>query len=332
MIDFCLVGAGFIGPVHAANLAARPRARLSWVVDLDAKAATTLAGKYGARATPDLAQALADAAVRAVIVCTPPRTHVTIVEAAARAGKAVFCEKPVDLDLARIDRCSEVLERTGVPFFVAFNRRFDPSHRALHDAIRAGEIGRPEMLIVSSRDPEISPPDQVAATPYGIFYDTMIHDFDMARFLLSDEPVEAFARTACMLDERENPHRDPDTAMVVLKMRSGALVHVNSSFRAVYGYDQRIEAFGEKGMLISDNWQATTLERWGHDGIRRDPLLHFFIDRYAESYRRELDAFVEALESSALPSIGLDDGRRALVIAEAAVRSAKTGAPVALPS
>jgi myo-inositol 2-dehydrogenase/D-chiro-inositol 1-dehydrogenase len=330
MIDFCLVGAGFIGPVHAANLAAHPGARLSWVVDLDAKAGKALADEHGVRASTSLAEALADPAVRAVIVCTPPRTHVAIIEAAANAGKAIFCEKPVDLDLARVDACREVLARTGVPFFVAFNRRFDPSHRALHDALRAGEIGRPEMLILSSRDPEISPPDAVAATPYGIFYDTMIHDFDMARWLLSDEPVEIVARTACMLDEKENPHRDPDTAMVVLRMAGGALVHVNSSFRAVYGYDQRIEVFGARGMLISDNQRATTVERYGKDGVRRDPLLHFFIDRYAESYRRELDAFVRAIEAGTSPSIGLDDGRRALMIAEAGVRSARSGAPVAL--
>lgn len=332
MINFCLVGAGFIGPVHAANLAAHPAARLSWVVDLDAKAAKALAEKYGARASTGLAEALADSDVRAVIVCTPPRTHVTIIEATANAGKAIFCEKPVDLDLARVDRCQEVLARTGVPFFVAFNRRFDPSHRALHDALRKNEIGRPEMLILSSRDPEISPPDAVAATPFGIFYDTMIHDFDMARWLLADEPVEIYARTACMLDEKENPHRDPDTAMVVLRMAGGALVHVNSSFRAVYGYDQRIEVFGANGMLISDNQRATSVERFGKDGIRRDPLLHFFIDRYACSYRAELDAFVQALASGRAPSVGLDDGRRALMIAEAGVRSAKSGVPVALPA
>jgi len=332
MIDFCLVGAGFIGPIHAANLAAHPATRLAWVVDLDAKAGKALADKYGARASADLAEALADPAVRAVVVCTPPRTHVAIIEAAANAGKAVFCEKPVDLDLARVDRCKEVLARTSVPFYVAFNRRFDPSHRAVHDALRAGEIGRAEMLILSSRDPEISPPDAVAATPYGIFYDTMIHDFDMARWLLADEPVEIYARTACMLDENDNPHRDPDTAMVVLRMKGGALVHVNSSFRAVYGYDQRIEVFGANGMLISENQRATTVERFGKDGVRRDPLLHFFIDRYARSYALELDAFVQALASGVEPSIGLDDGRRALMIAEAGVRSAKTGAPVALPA
>lgn len=248
----------------------------------------------------------------------------------ARAGKAIFCEKPIDLDLARVEACADVLGQTRVPFCVGFNRRFDPTHHALHDAIRAGEIGRPEMLILSSRDPEISPPAYVAAMPYGIFYDTMIHDFDMLRWLLQDEPVEIYARTACMLDTKENPHRDPDTAMVLLRMAKGALVHVNSSFRSMYGYDQRIEAFGEKGMLISGNQTRTTLERHDKDSIRCDPLLHFFIDRYAESYRRELDAFIQAIETRTPPPVGIDDGRRALTIAEAGVRSARTGAPVVL--
>jgi len=264
------------------------------------------------------------------MICTPPRTHAAIIERAARAGKAVFCEKPVDLDLGRVDACAQVLQATGVPFFVAFNRRFDPSHRALFDAIRAGDIGQPEMLVLSSRDPEISPPDYVAAMPFGIFYDTMIHDFDMVRWLLAEEPVEITARTACMLDAKDNPHRDPDTAMVLLKMASGALVHVNSSFRAVYGYDQRIEAFGSKGMLISRNHQPTALERFDASGIRQDPLLRFFIERYAESYARELDDFVRAIEARRPPSIGLEDGRRALQMAEAAVASAKSGAPIAL--
>jgi myo-inositol 2-dehydrogenase/D-chiro-inositol 1-dehydrogenase len=331
MLEFCLVGGGFIGPLHAANIAAHPAARLSWVVDLDAGVAGALATKHGAQATTDLDAALADPAVGAVMICTPPRAHAAIIERAARAGKAIFCEKPVDLDLSRVDACAKALDATGAPFFVAFNRRFDPSHRALFDAIRAGEIGRPEMLVLSSRDPEISPPDYVAAMPYGIFYDTMIHDFDMVRWLTADEPVEVVARTACMLDSIENPHRDPDTAMVMLKMASGALVHVNSSFRAVYGYDQRIEAFGEKGMLISRNKQPTTLERYAAGSIRQDPLLRFFIERYAESYARELDDFIRAIDERRAPSINLDDGRRALMIAEAAVASAKSGAPVDLP-
>jgi len=331
MIDFCLVGGGFIGPLHAANIAAHPRARLRWIVDINVAAAEVLAHKHGGKPTDDLAMALADPNVRAVMICTPPRTHASIIECAARAGKAVFCEKPIDLDMGRVVACREVLESTRVPFHVGFNRRYDPSHRALFDALRAGEIGKPEMMILSSRDPEISPPDYVAAMPFGIFYDTMIHDFDMVRWLTADEPVEIVARTACMLDAGENPHRDPDTAMVMLRMAGGALVHVNSSFRAVYGYDQRIEVFGERGMLISNNRQPTTLERFTADGVRRDPLLRFFTERYAESYALELDAFIEAISAGRASSIGFEDGRRALAIADAAVASANSGAAVATP-
>ena len=163
MIDFCLVGGGFIGPLHAANIARHPNARLRWIVDVNTAAAEALAGKFGGQPTANLDDALADPAVRAVMICTPPRTHAAIIERAARAGKAVFCEKPIDLDLGRVDTCGKVLDATRTPFFVGFNRRFDPSHRALFDAIRAGEIGALEMLVLSSRDPEISPPDYVAA-------------------------------------------------------------------------------------------------------------------------------------------------------------------------
>jgi len=328
VIGFCLVGGGFIGPLHAANIAARDDAKLAWVVDLNTSAAESLGVRFGAQTTAELDRALADPAVHAVMICTPPRTHVALIERAAKAGKAIFCEKPVDLDIAKVDVCAETIARTGVPFFVAFNRRFDPTHRALFDAIRAGDIGRPEMLLLSSRDPEISPPDYVAQMPYGIFYDTMIHDFDMVRWLLADEIVEVFARVACMLDASENPHRDPDTTMVQLKMKGGALVHVNSSFRATYGYDQRIEAFGEKGMLLSRNQQPTSLERHSAQGIRQDPLLRFFIERYAESYRRELDAFIGALKDGTRPPIGVADGRAALAVADAAVASVRSGSAI----
>ena len=330
MLNFCLVGAGFIGPVHAANIAARGDAALAWVVDLSEATGRPLAIRHGARFTTQLDDALADPSLGAVLICTPPRTHAAIIERAARAGKAIFCEKPVDLDMRRVEECARVVATAGVPFHVGFNRRYDPTHRALHDAIRNGDIGRAEMLVLSSRDPEISPPDYVAAMPYGIFYDTIIHDFDMVRWLTGEEAVEIVARTAVMLDARENPHRDPDTAMVMLTMASGALVHINSSFRATYGYDQRIEAFGEKGMLVSRNHQPTSLERYDALGIRQDPLLRFFIERYAESYVRELADFVDAVTRRRAPSITLDDGRRALALADAAVESAKSGAPVAI--
>ncbi len=324
MIGFALIGAGFIGPVHAGNIAAHPRARLRAVVDLNAEAAATLAARHGA-AVATLDAVLADPAIDAVVICTPAHTHADIVIRAARAGKAIFCEKPIDLDLGKVAACEAVLEQTGVPFCIGFNRRFDPSHAALRAAVAAGEIGAPEMLIVTSRDPEISPPDYVAQMPYGIFYDTMIHDFDMARWIMGEEPVQVFARATALMDATANPHRDPDTAMVVMTMRSGALVHINSSFRAIYGYDQRIEAFGAGGMLISRNHARTTLERYGVDRVSRATPPYFFIDRYREAYAAELDSFVTALETGARPAIGAADGRRALVIAYAAVESARSG-------
>jgi myo-inositol 2-dehydrogenase/D-chiro-inositol 1-dehydrogenase len=329
MMSFCLVGAGFIGPVHAANIAAHPRATLKYVVDLDREAAERVATRHGA-AVANLGEALADPRLDAVVICTPPRTHAPLINMAALASKAILCEKPIDLDLAKVDECGAVLRKTGVPFFVGFNRRFDPTHRALFDAVRRGDIGRTEMLVISSRDPEISPPDYVAAMPYGIFYDTMIHDFDMARWITGAEPVEVYARTAVVLDEKSNPHRDPDTAMVVLTLADGGLVHVNSSFRAVYGYDQRIEAFGATGMLISENRQPTALVRYGADGIRQDPLFHFFIERYAQAYAAELDHFIVSMERVQPPAIGFEDGRRALALAYAAMESAKSGRPVAV--
>jgi myo-inositol 2-dehydrogenase / D-chiro-inositol 1-dehydrogenase len=327
-LQFCLVGAGIIGPVHARNIARHPAARLAWVVDIDEQVGRSLADRHGARFTQRLDEALADASVDAVLICTPPRTHAAIIERAARAGKAIFCEKPVDLDIARVDACARTLAETRAPFHVGFNRRYDPSHRALHDAMRNGDIGRAEMLVLSSRDPEIAPPSYVAAMPYGIFYDTIIHDFDAVRWLTSDEPAEIFARTAVMQDVTANPHRDPDTAMVMLTMRSGTLVHINASFGAVYGYDQRIEAFGARGMLVSRNHQPTRLERYDATGIRQDPLLRFFVERYAESYVRELDDFIDAVATGRAPSVTLEDGRRALALADAAVASAKSGCAV----
>lgn len=331
MIEVCLVGAGFIGPVHARNIAAHKGAHLRYVVDLDAAAAKRIVGRHGGKAAT-LTEALEDKALDAVIICTPPRTHAALIEQAARAGKAIFCEKPIDLDIGRVESCGRLLADKGTPFFVGFNRRFDPTHRALHKEVLAGEIGAIEMLVISSRDPEISPPDYVAQMPYGIFYDTMIHDFDMARWLTGSEVIEVVARTSVRLDAAMNPHRDPDTAMVLLTMASGALVHVNSSFRAVYGYDQRIEAFGEKGMLISRNRQPTLLERHTAGGIRQDPLQHFFIERYEEAYRAELDHFIGCLEKGQAPEIGFVDGRQALAVAYAAMESAKSGKPVKLAS
>ena len=215
MQQFCLVGAGFIGPVHAGNIARHPRAKLRYVVDLKADAASVLALAHGAEVVT-LDVALADPAIAAVVICTPAHSHAAIIIRAALAGKAIFCEKPIDLDLGKVDEVETTLSRTGVPFFIGFNRRFDPSHAALRAAVKADEIGRLEMLVISSRDPEISPPEYLQEMPYGIFYDTMIHDFDIVRWIMNEEPKQIFARASAMMDSIANPHREPDTAMVVV--------------------------------------------------------------------------------------------------------------------
>ena len=332
LIDFCLVGGGFIGPLHAANIAAHPSARLAWVVDLDAAAADKLAGKYGARATSNLDAALADPAVGAVMICTPPRTHAPIIERAARAGKAVFCEKPVDLDLARVDACAKVLEATGTPFFVAFNRRFDPSHRALFDAIRAGDIGRPEMLVLSSRDPEISPPDYVAAMPYGIFYDTMIHDFDMVRWLLRrgagrDRRAHRVHAGRGRESAPRSRHGDGDADDGERRARARQFELPRGLRLRPADRGLRLEGHADLAQPPAD--RARALRR------RRDPprpaaaVLHRALRAVVRARARR---FHSGDRNRQAPSIGLDDGRRALRIAEAAVASAKSGAPVRINS
>jgi myo-inositol 2-dehydrogenase/D-chiro-inositol 1-dehydrogenase len=328
MLGFAVFGAGRIGALHAANVATHPAAKLVSVYDVRRPAAEALSGRLGAKAAPSVEAALADRAVGAALIASSTDTHVDLITAAARAGKAVFCEKPIDLDIGRVERCRKEIAGTGVPVQIGFNRRYDASHRALRDAVRAGEIGEPELVIISSRDPEPASADFLK-TSGGLFRDMMIHDFDMARFVLGEEPVEVFAAGSVKVDPAIGAIGDVDTAMVTMKTASGVLVHINNSRRAVYGYDQRIEAFGSMGMLLSDNRRATTLERHTERATAaKEPLLRFFIERYAEAYARELDDFIAAVEKGAPPAVGFEDGRRALILADAAFESNRIGRPV----
>ncbi|MBE9553028.1 MAG: Gfo/Idh/MocA family oxidoreductase, partial [Proteobacteria bacterium] len=245
MIDVCQFGAGRIGKIHAASIAAHPGARLRYVVDVDRQAAAELAEAYGADVV-EAAAALADASVGAVVVASSTDTHADVAEAAARAGKAIFCEKPIDLDIGRVDACLSALKQNGASMFVGFNRRFDPSFAALHGAIRDGRVGKVEMVSITSRDPAPPPLDYIKVSG-GLFRDMTIHDFDMARWLLGEEPVEVFATGSCLIDLGIGQAGDIDTALVTLKTGSGALCQISNSRRAVYGYDQRIEVLGEKG-------------------------------------------------------------------------------------
>ena len=327
MFRFGLLGAGRIGKMHARNLAAHPRADLCGIYDVDPEASGEVADATRSRVY-DSVDELLDSSVEAVLIATSTDTHCDLIERAARAGKAVLCEKPIHLDIQRVDRCGEVTKASGVPVQIGFNRRFDPSHAALRRAAADGDIGRLELAVITSRDPAPPPLDYLRVSG-GLFRDMMIHDFDIARFLFAEEPVEVTAMGGVLVDPAIGEIGDVDSAMVTMRMASGALCQINCSRRCAYGYDQRIEMFGEKGMLISANPTMTNLQRYNSTSTGAgDRLHHFFIERYAQSYIHEIDAFIDALTGGYDPSPSFEDGRRALMLADAALESAKSGRTV----
>jgi myo-inositol 2-dehydrogenase/D-chiro-inositol 1-dehydrogenase len=326
MISFCQFGAGRIGAIHAGNIARHKQARLAHIVDVSAAAAEALAKETGALVSTQQA-ALADPKVDAVVIASSTDTHADLIEAAAKAGKAIFCEKPIHLDRARVEACLAVVRKSGVPLMLGFNRRFDPNFARLQAQLAAGRIGKLELLAITSRDPG-PPPVAYIKVSGGLFRDMMIHDLDMARWLLAEEPVEVFAAASCLVDPAIGAAGDVDTAVVTLRTASGTLCQISNSRRASYGYDQRIEAHGAKGMLRAGNVHESTVEFAGAEGVVGEKPLHFFLERYAEAYRHELDHFIKAVtEKTPLRTTG-EDGLRALVLADAAVESAKTGKAV----
>ncbi len=331
-LRIALIGAGRIGQVHAKNVAQSESAHLAWVVDVDRDAAQRLAERYGAQGTTEPRRAFDDDAVDAVIIASPTPTHVELIVAAANQRKAIFCEKPIDLDLDRVDDALEAVERAEVPFFVGFNRRFDPSFSRLKAQLATGRIGRLELLAITSRDP--SPPStEYLARSGGLFADMMIHDFDMARWLLGEEPVEIFATASTLVDPVIAELGDVDTALVTLRTDSGALCQISNSRRAAYGYDQRVEVHGAAGMLIAENAATNTVSRFTEAGLARDPAPRFFVERYAEAYRAELEHFVQAIRTDGLPLlVGPEDGRQALVLAHAAQEALSRRRAVPVPT
>lgn len=320
MIGVAVLGCGRIGRVHARNLARQRRARLVTVFDTQADATRQTAAELGVASARSLDEVLSDRAVAAVIVATPTDTHVPLLTASVRAGKAVLCEKPIDLDLERARACWSELAPHEPRVMIGFNRRFDPSFKALHERLRGGEIGRLELAIITSRDPA-PPPAAYLKTSGGLMRDMTIHDFDMARYLAGDmAELQAFA--ANLVDAGIGELNDVDTAVLSLRARSGALVQINNSRRCVYGYDQRIEAFGAAGMLRAENQHPTSVESSSaaHTGAR-DPVLNFFIERYAQAYQAELDSFISSVEEGREMSPDFADGLAALQLADAAERS-----------
>lgn len=323
MYSIALFGAGRIGQLHAANIAAHQDARLSHVIDLNPEAAQKLAETYGATPT-DEAAVFGDPDVDIVFIASATPTHADLIDKGVRAGKAVFCEKPVDLSLKRVNECLDVVEAEQGRVFLGFNRRFDPNMAHLKRALEAGEIGRLELLTIASRDPD-APPVGYLKESGGLFRDMTIHDFDMARWLLGQEPVRVQAMASSLVDPAIAGVGDVDTAVVSLQCADGSLAVITNSRRAVYGYDQRVEAHGAEGMLAVENVPESTLVRADRAGVTRQKPLYFFTERYGDSYRRELDALIAMVREDAMPAVSTADGKRALELADAAYTSLSTG-------
>ncbi|MFN3146669.1 MAG: inositol 2-dehydrogenase [Paracoccaceae bacterium] len=318
-VSFAILGAGRIGRVHARAVATTEGARLAAIADPVAEAAQEVATQYGCdiRSIDEIA---ASADVDAVVICTPTDTHADLIERFARAGKAVFCEKPVDLSIARVQACLKVVEETGATLMVGFQRRFDPDFGALKAAIDAGRIGKVEMVTLTSRDPGPPPYDYITRSG-GIFRDMTIHDFDVARWLLGEEVETVMAAASVLVDDKIGELGDFDSVNVILTTASGRQATITNTRRATYGYDQRIEVHGSAGSVSAENHREARIEIATEAGYTRPPLLNFFMSRYVAAYANEIAAFVAALRDGTPPPTTGQDGLMALALAEAAVRS-----------
>ncbi|MBX3598225.1 MAG: inositol 2-dehydrogenase [Rhizobiaceae bacterium] len=327
-VRFGLLGAGRIGKVHAKAVASNPDAVLVAVADAFVSAAEDLAAPYGAEVR-SIEHIETSKDIDAVVICTPTDTHADLIERFARAGKAIFCEKPIDLDVKRVRECLKVAKDADATLMVGFNRRFDPHFAAVRKAIDEGAIGEVEMVTIISRDPGAPPVDYIKRSG-GIFRDMTIHDFDMARFLLGEEPVRVSANAAVLVDKAIGQAGDFDSVSVILQTASGKQAIISNSRRATYGYDQRIEVHGSKGMVAAENQRPVSIELANATGYTRPPLHDFFMTRYTEAYANEIAAFIDAMTKGKKAEPSGADGLAALVLADAAVKSVKEGRAIEL--
>ncbi|MGE0045735.1 MAG: inositol 2-dehydrogenase [Hyphomonadaceae bacterium] len=321
-----LLGAGRMGQIHGPNAAHHPGLTLAAIVDPNRALAAPLAAQTGAEVA-ELGAVLADKSIEGIIVASSTDMHLEHAVAALSAGKIVFCEKPVDLDLAKARAAAKTF--AGAPFLLGFNRRFDPHFQALKAKIDEGAIGKLETLSLINHDPA-SPPADFVPRSGGLFKDFTIHDLDLARWLLDEEPSQIFAMASCLVDPEIGRMGDVDTARVMLKTPSGRLCVIANTRRSGMGYDQRVEAFGSNGMANVANVRNDTVEAQNEAGGQSAPVPYNFLARYMQSYAAEVDHFAEMMAGRARPRVGYEDGIAALVLAEAAGLSAKTNAPVDL--
>ncbi len=323
-----VLGAGRIGLVHAENASFRvPGAEVAIVADLSKEAAARCAAQVKApKATGSVEEVLADKSVDAVVIATSTDTHARLITEAARAGKHIFCEKPIDFDLAKIDAALAEVKKAGVLFQIGFNRRFDPSFQRARELVAGGKIGKPQVLRITSRDPK-PPPIEYVKVSGGLFTDMTIHDFDMARWMMGEEVDELFALGANLVDPAIKDAGDIDTAVISLRYGSGALGTIDNSRKAIYGYDVRVEVFGSDGIVSVGNVAPTSVSVGGTEGYTADGPLFWFVQRFEQAYVNELRRFVECVQKGTQPSAGANDGRMPLLLARAANRSLKEGRP-----
>ena len=326
-----LIGAGRIGRIHAGNLANRiPNARLVAVADIDLEAAKSLTAELNIEtAVSDYAQLLENGDLQAVVISSATDTHAQIIMEAAAAGKHIFCEKPLALELSRIDDALDAVEAAGVKLQVGFNRRFDPNYRKVREMAAEGKIGEPQILRITSRDTE-PPPLEFVKVSGGIFLDMTIHDFDMARYITGSEIEEIYVIGAVMIDPRIEELGDLDTVIITLRFENGVIGTIDNSRKAVYGYDQRIELFGSEGMISTENETPDRHSLSNADGIQKPLPLHFFLERYIESYLREMQSFVDCVQNDTPPEVTGADGRAPVVSGLAARLSYDENRPVSL--
>lgn len=324
-----IVGAGRIGALHAQLLSSRVvGAQVVAVADVNAEAAQRVAASVGAR-SDDVAALIAAPDVDIVAVCSSTDTHVAVVEQAVAAGKAVFCEKPLSLDLTAVEHVIGLVEAAGIPFMMGFNRRFDPGHSSVRDAVVSGAVGEPNLVRITSRDPA-PPPLEYVKVSGGLWVDMMIHDFDMATFLVDSPVREVYAVGAVRVDPAIGDAGDVDTGVVVLTHDDGTITTIDNSRRATYGYDQRVEVLGSLGMATSGNRNLHEGAIHSPAGVVSQPLQNFFLDRYLDSYVLEWQAFVDCVRSGGASPVPVATARTSVVLAEAAAESARTGLPVRL--
>ena len=329
VLRFGVIGAGRIGKIHAENLATRiPGAQVVAIADVNLEAAQQTAARLHIPAVyQDYQAILQDPQVEAVAICSSTDTHARLIVEAAQAGKHIFCEKPIDHDLAKIDAALEAVSKAGVKLQIGFNRRFDPNFRKIHDMVAAGKIGEPHILRITSRDPAPPPPEYVKVSG-GIFLDMTIHDFDMARYLMGSEVETVYVAGAVLVDPEIGKAGDIDTAIITLHFANGAIGAIDNSRKAVYGYDQRAEMFGSGGMVATTNNTPDTAVYSSADGVHSAKPLYFFLERYMDSFINELREFVEAVKNDTPVPVGGADGRAPVLIGMAAWKSYREGRPV----